>query len=154
MSAVRSITVDDLGAARALFESEHSTAPFLERAGELLAAVERREAYALVAAEGSALRGVLVCGAVAGSSGTAAITAFCVAPAARQQGIGTALLTTAVSSFAAAGARLIVTEVAADPRLEAAHALLRSAGFVEEGRLRDFVAPGTDLLILVVRLAG
>lgn len=154
MPAYRALAPGDLAAARALFEAERANGTFLMRADEMLDAAGRGDALAVVAFEGTTLRGVILGGAVAGSSGTAAVTAVCVAKDARRRGVGGALIAAAVNAFGARGVRLVTAELPSDPRLVPAVALLRSAAFVEEGRLRDFVAIGTDLLILVRRLKG
>ena len=153
MASVRTIAPADIDAARGLFASEQTTALFLTRAGALLDAVARGESWAFVADEGSALRGVIIFGPVAGATGTAAINALCVAPAARRGGIGAQLVSSVVEALRPHQYRLVVAELASDPRLGPAVSLFRSVGFAEEGRLKDFVSAGTDLSILALRLS-
>ena len=154
MPAYRPLAPSDLAAARALFEAEHVAAPFLARANEYLEASGRGDALAVVAFEGSELRGVILSGAVAGTAGAATISAVCVAPGARRRGVGSALVAAAISAFAARHVRLVTAEVPVDPRTAPATALMKRSGFAEEGRLKDFVAHGIDLAILVRRLKG
>lgn len=154
MPAYRPLAPADLAAARELFDAEHTAAPFLARANEFLEASARGDALAIVAFEGATLRGVILGGAVAGSTGAAAISAICVTPDARRRGIATALLAAAGTAFLARRVRLITAEVPVDPRLAPVMALFRANGFVEEGRLKDFVAVGIDLSILIRRLWG
>ena len=154
MPAYRPIGPADLEAARALFAAEHVASPFLTRAAEYLEASGRGDALAVVAYEHDELRGVILGGAVAGASGAATITAIGVIPSARRRGVGSALIAAAVTAFTARRMRLITAEVPADPRIAAAMALFKRNGFAEEGRLRDFVAAGIDLAIMVRRLKG
>ena len=154
MPAYRPIGPADLEAARALFAAEQVAAPFLSRAGEYLEASGRGDALAVVAYEHDELRGVILGGAVAGAVGAATLTAVCVIPSARRRGVGSALIAAALTAFTARRMRLITAEVPVDPRIAAAMALFQRNGFAEEGRLRDFVAAGIALAIMVRRLKG
>jgi len=152
--AYRPLGPGDLEAARALFAAEHVAAPFLARASEYLDAAGRGDALAVVAYEHDELRGVILGGAVAGAVGTATLTGVCVIPSARRRGVASALVAAAVSAFTARRMRLITAEMPVDPRIAPAMVLMKRNGFAEEGRVRDFVAAGIDLAIMVRRLKG
>jgi ribosomal-protein-alanine N-acetyltransferase len=69
-----------------------------------------------------------------------------VAPAARRQGVGAALLTAALALAAKAGAATMFLEVAASNT--AAQALYAAAGFSAAGRRAGYYGAGEDALIL------
>ena len=76
----------------------------------------------------------------------AEILTLAVAPAARRQGLGRALLLAAMEEAARRGAREMFLEVAAaNP---AARALYAACGFTEVGLRRGYYAGGGDALIL------
>lgn len=76
----------------------------------------------------------------------AEILTIAVAPEARRQGLAAALLRAATTRAAAAGARALFLEVAADNA--PARSLYAAAGFVEVGRRKRYYAGGTDALIM------
>jgi ribosomal-protein-alanine N-acetyltransferase len=76
----------------------------------------------------------------------AEILTLAVAPAARRQGHGGALLAAAMAQAAARGAASMFLDVAADNA--AARALYAAAGFAEVGRRRRYYADGADALVL------
>ncbi len=74
------------------------------------------------------------------------ILTIAVAPGARRQGLGRALLLAAMVEAARRGATTMFLEVGVANH--AAHALYVSAGFTEVGRRRGYYADGGDALIL------
>ena len=82
----------------------------------------------------------------------AEILTLAVAPAARQQGHGGALLAGAMAAAAAQGAGTMFLEVA--EHNAAARALYAAAGFAEAGRRRRYYPDGSDALVLRVGLIG
>ncbi len=69
-----------------------------------------------------------------------------VVPAARREGLGTALLETAKAEAARRGARAMFLEVST--LNDAAHRLYFGVGFVEVGRRAGYYADGSDALLL------
>ncbi|MHB0948391.1 MAG: hypothetical protein ACYC3Q_12285 [Gemmatimonadaceae bacterium] len=115
----------------------------LELLGE---ALERpgAEGEVLGAYEGATLRGIAIFGFVAGSERTGRLILL----AADAPDVATRLATGVADRLAASGARLVVAEWPDEAPFAASASCLRDAGWVEAGRIGDFVAPGTDLVIL------
>ena len=92
--------------------------------------------------------GLVLARAVAGEAGggEAEILTIAVAPAARRQGLGAALLAAALQGAVLRGAAAMFLEVAAGNA--AALALYRAAGFAEVGRRRRYYADGGDALVM------
>lgn len=82
----------------------------------------------------------------------AEILTLAVAPPARRQGVGGALLAAALVHALAAGAATMFLEVSVANT--AARALYAAAGFAESGRRRRYYADGSDALVLSRRLCG
>lgn len=76
----------------------------------------------------------------------AEILTLAVAPQARRQGLGGALLAAAMAGAVARGAAAMFLEVS--DRNAAARALYAAAGFTEAGRRRRYYADGADALVL------
>lgn len=76
----------------------------------------------------------------------AEILTLAVDPAARREGIGAALVATALATVGAAGAKATFLEVA--EANEAAIYLYASAGFTKIGLRRDYYAPGMHALAM------
>jgi D-alanine-D-alanine ligase len=66
---------------------------------------------------------------------------------ARGQGIGRALLSFVENKVRAHGGRLLLIETSDTPAYAAARALYESGGYHLEATIRDFYAPGDNLLI-------
>ncbi len=124
------------------------------RGGELLdralAPDATRECVALAAIDGDDLLGVVLYGEVAGTLGAGALLWLAVAPSVRRRGIGTALVTDAISRLA--GARLIVAETGTS--LSDVPALLARCGFDREGTLEQFYSDSVGMDIWVRRADG
>jgi ribosomal-protein-alanine N-acetyltransferase len=82
----------------------------------------------------------------------AEILTLAVAPEARRQGHGGALLAAAMVQAAAHGAAAMFLDVS--ERNAAARALYAAAGFTEAGRRRRYYADGADALVLRRALSG
>jgi ribosomal protein S18 acetylase RimI-like enzyme len=151
---VRPLAPADLPAARTILAADTSVARFLARAREIVddAAKGRGEYLALAAPDEGALRGLVLFGDVAGSEGAATIIAVGVAAGARRQGVGGSLVRAACDVMHARGARLVVAELADDPTLDSAHALLTRCGFAEVGRVPDLYSAGVAMRILELRM--
>ncbi|PWS38619.1 ribosomal-protein-alanine acetyltransferase [Falsiroseomonas bella] len=80
------------------------------------------------------------------AAGEAEILTLAVAPAARRQGLGGALLAAAMAQAALRGARDLFLEVS--DRNISARALYTAAGFAEVGRRPRYYADGSDALVL------
>ncbi len=76
----------------------------------------------------------------------AEILTLAVAPVARRQGVGTALLAAALNQAAMSGAREIFLEVSRDNI--GAFALYAAAGFEQVGLRRRYYSDGSDALVL------
>jgi len=85
------------------------------------------------------------------AAGEAEILTLAVAPAARRQGLGAALLAGAMAAALARGAAAMFLEVAEGNA--AARALYRGLGFTEVGRRRRYYPDGSDALVLRRELA-
>ena len=138
--AVRSATLDDIDAALALDEAVAvegrwiaAEAPVdrIKRRAVFESDLQRDDANLFVADDGDAIVGLL--GIEVSSYGVAEF-GMMVAADRRGQGIGNALLASAVEWARSAGAHKLALEVW--PHNEAAIALYRRFGFEEEGRLR------------------
>jgi [ribosomal protein S18]-alanine N-acetyltransferase len=80
------------------------------------------------------------------AAGEAEILTLAVVPAARRQGVGSALLAGAMAAACARGAAEMFLEVAASNA--AAHALYAGLGFTEVGRRPRYYADGADAFVL------
>ena len=148
---IRRLHAVDAPAARALARGAAEGTPYAEAP---LHALERAlaggddEAWALVAEREGGMAGLVLLGLVAGAAGAGRLQLVVVAEGTRRAGVGRALLDAAASDAAAHGARFLLAEIAEDPRLAPAHALLRIAGFRVESRIPDFVREGIGIAFL------
>lgn len=85
------------------------------------------------------------------AAGEAEILTIAVAPAARRQGLGAALVGAAAAAAAARGALELFLEVSEGNA--AALGLYRGLGFAEVGRRRRYYADGSDALVMRLDLA-
>lgn len=156
---VRPLSAADAAAARALLDAERARHPYAARAIEILDAVTAAgepgaEYRALVAEAGGAVVGVAIHGLVPGTVGAGALHTAAVAAGERRRGVGRALVDAAAAALAALGARFAIAELADDPSLGSAAALLAAAGFDEEARVADLVRDGVALRFLRRPLGG
>ena len=106
------------------------------------------ESRGLVAVTDGRIVGLVVHGTTAGSDGAGRVLLIVIDPGARRRGVATALVDAAMADLRREGARFVVVEVADDPVLAPALALLRRCGFEPEARVADFFRDGVDLVIL------
>ncbi|HJS87418.1 MAG TPA: GNAT family N-acetyltransferase [Acetobacteraceae bacterium] len=85
------------------------------------------------------------------AAGEAEILTLAVAPPARRQGVGLALLRAVIAEAAARGGATLFLEVSV--RNEAARFLYEAAGFRLAGRRRAYYADGSDALVLALPLS-
>lgn len=138
--AVAPLGVGDRDAARALLASSARAIELLERSY-----TGTPECLALAAKQEGAFAGVVLYGAVAGAAGTGSVLWLAVSPDRRRQGIGGRLLRGAVEALDADGVRLVVAELAHEPAMRPAQALLTAGGFVLEGEVADYFRDGVAL---------
>jgi ribosomal protein S18 acetylase RimI-like enzyme len=81
------------------------------------------------------------------TEGTFDLLWIAVAPAAQGHGIGHALLDRVEAEVRARGGRLLLIETSATPIYAPARRLYEASGYRCEATIRDFYAPGDDLLI-------
>ena len=143
---------EDAGAARALVSAHFRDTRYEARLLEQLESTlqfEDPEYVALLAAppDGARLHGLAMFGEVAGARAVIKLHALVGADA----GVLAALLDALQSAAERSGERMIVCELPDDAPFERAALRLDAAGFVEEGRVRDFVRDGVALRLLVWR---
>ena len=147
---LRALLPDDAAPARALVRDGVGGTPYEEALVEHLAAAlaaTTDESRGLVAERAGEVVGLCLYGRVAGARGAAELHLVMVTASARLAGVGRALCDHAAGIVAGEGARLLVAEAPDDPALAAAGALLRSAGFREEGRVPDYYRDGVALVL-------
>jgi ribosomal protein S18 acetylase RimI-like enzyme len=151
-------SAEQLLAAGALVACEPALAAYGARVAELVERVRTHgandECDVLLALDGDAGRvlGAAAFGLTAGARGAGALHGVAVSSDARRRGVGRRLVHAAEQALHARGARLLVAEVAADPRLHACHALLVACGFAEEARVDDYFRDGVPLVVWCRRL--
>ena len=106
------------------------------------------EYLAIVAAEESALVGLIVFGETAGARGAGRIYLVAVNPHARRRGIATTLAEAACRDLTERGARFVMIELPDDAQRSGARLAAERAGFHEEGRVEDYLSDGVSLLFL------
>jgi ribosomal protein S18 acetylase RimI-like enzyme len=81
------------------------------------------------------------------TEGTYDLYWIAVDPAAQGRGLGHALMAQVEAQIRAQGGRLLLIETSSTSPYEPARRLYLSSGFGLEATIRDFYAPGDDLLI-------
>jgi ribosomal protein S18 acetylase RimI-like enzyme len=150
-ATVHPLTAPDSSAARALAISVLGDAPYAEllsAALESALAGATDEYEAIVARHGRALVGLAVFGETAGARGAGRIHLVAVDATARRRGIALDLIDAACKRLREQGARLVMIELPADPRLSIARRLAERAGFREEARMEDYLRDGVALILL------
>ena len=141
---------------RTLVLAAFGMSPYAERALELLQLAGRgddAECRGIVAEAkdgATRLRGLALYGTVAGTQGGAKLhlCESCCAEADRAARIRDSLIAAAVERLERVGARYVVAELPDDPWFSAMRQSLATAGFVEEGRVRDLWREGVDMIFL------
>lgn len=88
------------------------------------------------------------------TQGTFDLYWIAVDPAARQRGIGRALLSRVETEIRALAGRLLLIETSGTPDYAAARGFYTACGYDQEAVIRHFYAPGDDLFIFGKRLSG
>ena len=104
---------------------------------------------ALASMAGSDIEGVIVFGIFAGTSGAGRLHFVVVEDRVRRDGVARALVTVAIESLEASGARFMLAELPDDAReLPGSRELLEALGFHEESRIDDFHGRGVALVFM------
>jgi ribosomal protein S18 acetylase RimI-like enzyme len=125
--------------------------PYIDRVVELLDQAARGgdpEARALVIERDGTIAGLVIFGAIAGTSGAARLHALVLDRGIDAGDVGGRLTDAAAAALASGGARLIVAELPDDPALGPTSGILRRNGFREEARIPDFFRDGIALTFL------
>ena len=105
----------------------------------------------LIARDGT-VAGLVLFGAIAGTSGGIRLYTAVLALGIEAGDVGTRLMQAVAGVCRNEGARYIVAEMPDDPALGAVLALLREHGFREEARVPDFFRDGVALTFLRLKL--
>lgn len=152
---LRPLMPDDVGDARTCISAQFAGTRYEDRALEQLDIAlqfDDPEYMALLASRGEekALRGLVLFGTVAGARGVVKVHVL----VARERETAVALLEAVRATSEHSGERMIVCELPDDtPLMTAADALVAS-GFVEVGRVADFVTDGVAMRLLVRTLVA
>jgi len=87
------------------------------------------------------------------TQGTYDLYWIAVDPAAQGQGIGKQLLRETESEISRQGGRLLIVETSGLPKYQPTRAFYSSAGYLLEATIRNFYAPGDDLVIFTLDLS-
>jgi len=141
---------DDAAAVRAFISAQFGNERYRARALEVLASAlefEDPEFMALLALDESTqhIVGVALFGTVAGARSVVKLHGI-IAP---DRGVAESLVEAVRRASEHSGERMIVTEVPDDAAFATTTAALEARGFVEEGRVPDFVRDGVALRLLV-----
>jgi hypothetical protein len=147
---LRPLMPDDDAAARAFVSAQFTNERYRTRALEVLASAlefEDPEYMALLALDESDrhIAGVALFGTVAGARSVVKLHGVI----ASDQHTAEALVDAVRRASEQSGERMIVTELPDDPALATTAAALEASGFVEEGRVPDFVRDGVALRLFV-----
>lgn len=147
--ALRPLMPDDAAAARAFVSAQFTNERYRARALEVLASAlefEDPEYMALLALDDAEhIVGVALFGTVAGARSVVKLHGV-IAP---ERAVAEALVDAVRRASEHSGERMIVTEVPDDAPFATTAAALEAGGFVEEGRVPDFVRDGVALRLMV-----
>ena len=141
---------DDAAAARAFISAQFDNERYRVRALEVLSSAlefEDPEYMALLALDESDqhIAGVALFGTVAGARSVVKLHGV-IAP---ERAVAASLVDAVRRASEQSGERMIVTELPDDAQFATVAAALQAGGFVEEGRVPDFVRDGVALRLLV-----
>jgi hypothetical protein len=147
---LRALMPDDAGAARTFVAGQFTNPRYRARALEVLESAlefEDPEFMALLAVDGDPehIVGITVFGTVAGARSVVKLHGVITSDAAAARALVVAVRRASEHS----GERMIVCELPDDAPFATAIAALEADGFVEEGRVPDFVREGVALRLLV-----
>lgn len=104
--------------------------------------------------DGGGVRAVAWAEPVRGTDGTWELTMIAVDRAAQGTGRGSALLREVERRVHERGARLLLVLTSGTPELAGARAFYAARGYGEEARVRDYYAPGDDMVLFRLALAA
>lgn len=147
---LRALMPDDAAAARAFVSERFAGTRYRTRALEVLECALRfddAEYMALLAMGGDDARivGMALFGTVAGAHAVVKLHGLL----AKEPASARALTEAVIRASQQSGERMIVCELPDDPEFAMAASALASLGFVEQGRVPDFVREGVALRLLV-----
>jgi hypothetical protein len=146
---LRPLMPQDAAAARAFVSARLAGTRYRQRATEMLDSAlefEDPEYMALLAVgDDERIVGLVLFGTVAGARSVVKVHAVI----GGDRAAGLALLEAVRHTSEESGERMIVCELPDDPALAAAAAALDAGGYVEEGRVPDFITEGVALRLLV-----
>ena len=108
----------------------------------------------IVYRKGERVLGMACYGATPLTDGTFDLYWLAVAPEARREGIGCALLDEVEADLRRQGARLLVVETSGSPAYEPARRFYQARGYHNQATIPDFYMPGDDLVIYTRRFDG
>ena len=147
----RPLLPEDAQGARTLLMGALGVTPYIDRALEALALAERGgdvDHRALVIARDGTVAGLVLYGAVSGTTGGARLHITALAPGIQPDDVGERLMRAVADVCREAGARFMLAEMPDDPALGVVLSLLREYGFHEEARVPDFFREGIALAFL------
>ena len=146
----RPLHAGDAEPVRALVWGVLGITPYVDRVTELLEAAERGdpESRALVIERDGTVASLALFGPVAGARDAWQLSMVLLTPEVGLRDVGHAMIQGVIDAVRELGARLLVAELPADAALGRSLTLLRSNGFKEEGRVRDYFRDGVALLFL------
>jgi L-amino acid N-acyltransferase YncA len=149
-AAPRPLHTGDAEPARALVWGVLGVTPYVDRVMELLAAAERSdpECRALVIERDGTMASLALFGPVAGAADAWLLKTILLAPEVALREVGGAMIHGVVDAVRAQQGRFLLAEMPADAAMGRSLSLLRSNGFKEEGRVRDYFRDGVALLFL------
>lgn len=152
---LRALLPNDAEATRALVSEQFAGTRYRARALEVLDTAlrfEDPEYMALLALDGreTELLGLVLFGTVAGARSVVKVHGV----VCRQRDAALALLEAVREASERSGERMIVCELPDDAPFAAAAETLAASGYVEEGRVPDFVTDGVAMRLLVRPLYG
>lgn len=113
----------------------------------------RSDAYQLLLAErGGEMIGYVCYGPSPMTQGTFELYWIASIPSVRGQGVGSSLVAAMEGDLRRRGARLVRVESSATEAYGPTRGFYESLQYVEEGRFRDYYAPGDDLILLKKKL--
>ena len=146
---------EDAQGTRTLLMGALGVTPYVDRALEVLARAERgndAEHRAMLIARDGTVAGLVLFGAIVGTSGGVRLYTAVLALGVEAGDVGTRLMQAVADVCRDEGARYMVAEMPDDPALGAVLALLREHGFREEARVPDFFRDGVALTFLRLKL--
>ena len=149
-AAPRALAPSDVEPVRALVWGALGVTPYVDRVMDLLAEAEQGspESRALIIERDGTVAALALFGPVAGAQNAWRLSMLLVAPKVALREVGRSIVEAMVENVRAAGARLLVAELPADPVLGRTLSLLRANDFEQEARIPDFYREGVPMIFL------